>query len=334
MPVTPEIVPEVYVVRADSGRWADAFRRGGYVAISYGPVKNVPLYKALEVGKEFVREVYEELYPDASPMSVAQNTGQIWRFLNDLKPGMIVMVPTEDTAKIMVGQVTEDYYYEADPPDGDCPWRHRKRVAWRSEPLYRNSFSVPLQQTLASSLAIFNVRQVEEILAALDLPVPEAKKPLLLTEASLAHLIIERILELTPDEFEILVTELLSAIGFESEHVGKSGDNGIDVQGKLDVYGFANVDLMVQVKRYRPGATIDHKIIKSFRGSVPDRCQAAFVTTANFTAKAREEALRPGYKRIGLINGAQLVDLLTEHYDDLSPELKEKLHLRMTLIPE
>lgn len=129
------------------------------------------------------------------------------------------------------------------------------------------------------------------------------------------------------------MTELLNAIGFEAEKVGKVGDDGIDVKGKLRVYEFASVDLEVQVKRYAKQA-INKQTIKNFRSSIPINSQAAFVTTSDFSATAREEAEKPGFKRIGLINGRQLVDLLIEHYDALPEEVREQLALQRTLIPK
>ena len=149
----------------------------------------------------------------------------------------------------------------------------------------------------------------------------------------LNFLILEQMLSLSADEFEILVTELLTAIGFEAEHVGKTGDGGIDVQGTLRVYDFANVDLRVQVKRYQPKSKVDKKTIKDFRGSLPEKVQAAFVTTSDFNSQARDEAEKEGYKKIGLINGQQLVEILVTHYEDLPSEIKEKLNLHRTLIP-
>ena len=105
------------------------------------------------------------------------------------------------------------------------------------------------------------------------------------------------------------------------------------MEGTLDVYGLASVDLRVQVKRYKLGNTVDQNAIKGFRASVPDKAQAAFVTTSGYTRKAREEAEREGFKRIGLVDGEQLVDILAEEYDRLPQEVREKLGLRRAMVP-
>jgi restriction system protein len=43
-------------------------------------------------------------------------------------------------------------------------------------------------------------------------------------------------------------------------------------------------------------------------------------------------ALEPGFPRIGLINGRQLVDLLIEHWDDIPSEFSERLGLKRGLV--
>ena len=108
----------------------------------------------------------------------------------------------------------------------------------------------------------------------------------------------------------------------------------MDVQGRLTVHNFAAVDLHVQVKRYKLGNTVDHRTVKEFRASVPDKAQAAFVTTSRYTKKARGEAEREGFRRIGLIDGEQLVDILAEEYDRLPAEVREKLGLRRVLVAD
>ena len=53
---------------------------------------------------------------------------------------------------------------------------------------------------------------------------------------------------------------------------------------------------------------------------------------ADFQAKAAETALEPGFPRIGLVNGRQLVDLLVEHWADIPPDFQERLGLKPGLV--
>lgn len=322
----PTPAPSAYMVRANFARFAPAFHSGGYVGIGWLDEDLTDI-----ASRDELRLLYERRYPGAAPMNTAQSVGQIWRFLHDLSVGTYVLTPLSDDSKLLVGQITGGYYFVPTPLDS--PYPHRKSVTWFERPITRGELSVPAQNTLRSSLTVFQVSQADEILGLYNISRPEPVQRVAMTESDIKRAILDQILELRADEFEILVQELLAAIGFEdAEHTGRSGDEGIDVKGKLSVYEFASIDIMVQVKRYHTGR-INHGMIRAFRSSVPERTQAAFVTTSDYTEKARAEAQREGFKKIGLINGSQLVDILVEHYDDLSDDMRARLNLRKTLLP-
>ena len=321
-------MPNVYCVRGAGGKYADAFKKGGYVAIRW--LNDWDLGEISRDNIELLYNWYREAYPGDVDMRRAINVGQMVRFLFDVHERDIVLTPSEQREKIYAGTVIGPYYHEV---TDDCPYAHRRRIEWRPEPLLRSAFSVPLQNTLGALATVYNVRHASEVLEALGYPVeePQGSK----VEKDMATLALERILRLSPQEFEQLVTELLSSLGFEeAEQVGKVGDGGVDVTGTLRVSTLASVNLTIQVKRYKRTSTINAKTIRDFRGAAPAASEAAFVTTARFNKKAREEAIKPGFKKIGLVDGNQLVDLLAAHYENLSEELQDKLHLRLALVIE
>lgn len=321
--------PNVYVVRADYGRYAQSFKTGGYVGIGF--LSDVDLSDVLSNGKDYLYSLYDAADPEAGSGRRIVNVGQVWRFLDELQPGNIVMTPSANRDELMVGEITGDYYFS--PITTDSRFAHRRPVRWFPDVLYRSSFSIPVQNTLGSTLTVFRVAQVSEVLSKLGRKISAPVQQVVEKDIDFSRRVIERILELSAGDFELLMTDLLRIIGFEASNVGQVGDRGIDVEGILQMYGFATVDLKVQVKRYASN-TIDHKEITKFRGQVPEKSQAAFVTLSDFTKKAREEATRAGFKPIGLINGQQVVDLLIEHYESLLPQLQELLRLRRVLIPE
>ena len=136
-----------------------------------------------------------------------------------------------------------------------------------------------------------------------------------------------------PKEFEVLITHLLTALGFDgSEHTGKTGDGGVDATGELNVSNLAKVKIFVQAKRYQLGAKISANVVRQLRQAIPIGGQGAFITTADFQKGASDVALESGFPRIGLINGRQLVDLLVEHWDAIPDEFRERLRLRHGLV--
>lgn len=317
-----------YCVRADGGRYAQAFKEGGYAAIGWhetGDLSGIP-----SGDEAALAAAYDAAFQGEGIRHRGRNLGQIRKFLWEIEPGDVVVTPMKESRYLLVGIAGERYYFESTP---DCPYPHRREVRWLEEPVTRSSLPVPVQNSLLAWLTVFEVRPPDSLLraAGLEAPTPE---PVERTEADVSNLVLGRLLELDADEFEVLVTELLTAIGFEAEKTGMTGDGGVDVEGVLDVYGFARVELSVQVKRYKLGSTVDHNAIKDFRGSVPEDQEAAFVTTGGYTAGARSEAEKEGFKRIGLIDGAQLVDILTGEYEQLPAETKDKLGLRRALVAE
>ena len=131
-----------------------------------------------------------------------------------------------------------------------------------------------------------------------------------------------------------MITHILNALGFEgSEHKGKVGDGGVDATGELNVANMAKIKLFVQAKRYKLSARISPNVVKALRANIPTGGQGAFITTADYQRSAKEIAVEQGFPRIGLINGEQLVDILAEHWNDIPIEFRDKLDLKIGLIP-
>ena len=80
------------------------------------------------------------------------------------------------------------------------------------------------------------------------------------------------------------------------------------------------------------GAKVSANVVKQLRQAIPFDRQGAFITTAGFQNATADVALEPGFPRIGLINGRQLVDLLVEHWNDIPREFQERLGLKPGLV--
>jgi HJR/Mrr/RecB family endonuclease len=321
-------MPEVYCVRAEFGKLTKHFLKGGYVAVGW--IDSVDLSTVLT--KTHLYPIYKSAHPnDTSNIVIGQQVGQIARFLFDIQAGDYVVTPDSDTELLHVGVVeSSPSYIFSDMSDG-CPYRHRRNVKWLDGAFNRSAFSVPFQNTMRSSLTVFNVSQKENFFETIG------RKDLVhhLQRGSYDpnRAVLDQLLELNDKEFEILITYLLAAMGFEgAEHTGKSGDGGVDATGELNVANLAKIKLFVQAKRYRPGNKILARDVKALRQSIPAGGQGAFITTADFQLKAYDSALEQGFPRIGLVNGRQLVDLLVEHWIDIPEDFKSKLGLKPGLV--
>jgi len=318
----------LYCVRAEFGTYTKQFIDGGYVAIGWLSKKNLSKIKT----REELYPLYKAAYPeDTSNVVIGQQVGQIARFLLEMQGGDYVITPAQDTEFIYYGIVENDSYYFADVSDG-CPYLHRKKVKWHKEPIQRSQFSIPFQNTIRSSLTVYLISHKKSFFTVIGKPelVPEGEQKI---EFDYYTSILNRILELDDREFEILITHILTALGFEGpEHKGRVGDGGVDATGELNVANMAKIKLFVQAKRYKLGSRISANVVKALRANIPAGGQGAFITTADFQKQAKEIAVEQGFSRIGLINGEQLVDILAEHWNDIPEEFRTKLNLKVGLV--
>lgn len=319
---------DVWCVRANFGMYANHFVNGGYVGIGYGLESSL----ADVTTREQLNSIYRTTHPnETSNIVIGQQVGQVARFLLEMKEGDYVITPAADTEWLHYGKITnQGYWFEPDFKDG-CRYIHRRGVEWSKDKLSRSAFSVPFQNTIRSSLTVFSISQKDEFLTLVHAEGHIPQKSL--SSYDPYESVLTQLLELNDKEFEILVSHLLAAIGFEESQVtGKTGDGGVDATGILNVANLAKVKVFVQAKRYKRGSKINANIVRQLRTAIPVGGQGAFITTADFQSAAAEVAIEAGFPRIGLINGKQLVDLLVEHWLDLPSEFRDRLGLRIGLI--
>ena len=127
------------------------------------------------------------------------------------------------------------------------------------------------------------------------------------------------LMEMNPYGFEKLAQRLLRECGFSQVSVTKkSGDGGIDGNGKLKVNGILTFNVAFQCKRYK--GVVGAADIRDFRGSLTtDIEKGLFITTGTFSKAARDEAVSPGKQQIDLIDGEELVQKLAEYNIGLYP---------------
>jgi restriction system protein len=119
--------------------------------------------------------------------------------------------------------------------------------------------------------------------------------------------------------FERLTQRVLRECGFTNVTVTKkSGDGGIDGQGKWKMGGLLSFNVAFQCKRWKD--TVGAREIRDFRGSLTtDIEKALLITTGRFTQEGKEEAARAGKQQIDLIDGEVFIDLITEYNIGVRP---------------
>jgi len=131
--------------------------------------------------------------------------------------------------------------------------------------------------------------------------------------------VLQILMSLPPAGFERFCQRLLRESGFQEVTVtGRSGDEGIDGIGVLQVNPLVSFKVLFQCKRYKKAVTPAH--VRDFRGAMEGRAdKGIIITTGTFTADARREAIRDGAKGIELVDGQKLVGMLEELELGLTP---------------
>lgn len=114
--------------------------------------------------------------------------------------------------------------------------------------------------------------------------------------------------EFTPIEFEHLVASLYESQGYDTQVSQATNDRGTDVtaRGKTET-------LAIQLKQYSQGNKIGRPTIQRLAGAL-DQVNASkgIVVTSSSFAKTAQSASQSYEASVGLINGQELLEMLTK----------------------
>jgi restriction system protein len=151
-----------------------------------------------------------------------------------------------------------------------------------------------------------------------DVATPEERAAAAYRElrATLAGELLERVAEQSPEFFEELVLDVLSAMGYggsredAAERLGRTGDEGVDGVIREDTLG---LDLIyVQAKKW--ANSVGRPEIQRFVGALHGQraSKGVFITTSSFSREAVSYAdgVSP---RVILVDGPELAQLMIDH---------------------
>ncbi|ANK90548.1 MULTISPECIES: restriction endonuclease [unclassified Rhizobium] len=137
-------------------------------------------------------------------------------------------------------------------------------------------------------------------------------------QSALRDELLQRVLANSPAFFELLIVDLLVAMGYGGSHkdaatqLGRSGDGGVDGIVNEDRLGLDRI--YVQAKRYAPANPVGRPDVNGFVGSLVGlgATKGVFVTTSTFSQPVRDYVKHLA-QRVILIDGQELADLMIEH---------------------
>lgn len=175
--------------------------------------------------------------------------------------------------------------------------RYEEMRSWR-----RRANGVGTQPQIPIDLTDIPALSPEEALQASYAQIRDA------TEADL----LQRAKTMPPENFEILVLDLLTKLGYSGPsgsavHLGRTGDGGIDGVIRQDKLGLERI--YVQAKRWQ--GSVGSPTVREFAGTLAAHRarKGVIITTSSFTADARADADRMS-DRIVLVDGLELASLM------------------------
>ncbi len=144
------------------------------------------------------------------------------------------------------------------------------------------------------------------------------EKAFAMTQAALRADLLDPILQNSPKFFERMIIDLLVAMGYggshsgAAEHLGRSGDGGVDGLINEDKLGLDRV--YIQAKRYARGNQVGRPDVQAFVGTLVGHGagKGVFVTTSTFSPPAIDY-VRHLQQRVVLIDGERLTALMIDH---------------------
>lgn len=274
-------------------------------------------------------------YPEAKAGAIPIWAGILTRFVYEIQIGDLVVSPDKGTRTINIGRVSGDHYFERSASIHP----NRRKVEWLKINIPRSDLPVSALNEIGSAITLFEVRRHVDVIERLLHGVPvdqdsdDGDGDQLVDEPNARRVetysrdFIEGILRaMEPEQFENLVAAVLRAMGYHAEVTQLSGDGGVDVLASRDPLRLQPPTIKVQVKRTT--SSIGGPIVQALLGTLaPGGSELAlFVTLGNYSSDAIHIARTR--QDVRLLAGAQFIDLVFEHYDQLDAEWQRLLPLR------
>ena len=113
-----------------------------------------------EFNKKYI-PIFLKNRPEKTKIGAGLACGALWTVSKGIKRGDIVLSP-DGTGNYLAGEVLGDYFYE---PAGVLP--HRRKVAWRTQPIPRSAMSEALQNSTGSIGTVSDVTKYGQEIEAL-----------------------------------------------------------------------------------------------------------------------------------------------------------------------
>ncbi|MDO4919080.1 restriction endonuclease [Kocuria sp.] len=296
--------------------------------------------------------------PNAKAGAIAVWAGIQRRFAFEMAVGDLVIFPNKADRTLNFGEVVGEYRYHSDQKTH----RHRRAVRWLKTGVSRGIFPKPALYEIGSALTLFRVKRHEGIfrdflqapsedafvrslqaredaqplstspIGALPMvaesdeeandALPTAEQIQVNTNDFITRTLLE---DLTHEEFEHFVADLLRAMGYQARVTSYSADGGVDVLAHRDILGLEPPLIKVQCKH--TSSTKGRPDIQGLLGTLGVKDEhGLFVTLGSYTSEAA--ALERERHNLRLLGYKEITDLTLTYYESLPSRWRDKLPLK------
>jgi pSer/pThr/pTyr-binding forkhead associated (FHA) protein len=190
--------------------------------------------------------------------------------------------------------------------NSDCKIILNDPVVSRRHALFRNIDGHWLLQDLGSTNGTWvNDKRIEKRteLNAGDRITIGRTKFVFCSEGRRSQSVLDKMFALQPYEFEKLIGQLFTKLGFDATVTNQTGDGGVDVEVIHKAVIFRG-RYLIQCKSYNSSHKVTRPEIQAFHGrlAMEPRARGIFITTSSYTRGAQEAAELTG---INLIDGKE-----------------------------
>lgn len=327
--------PQVWVVRAGvNNEIASDVKRASVVAIGWDAMGDLT---RLNTRDDF-KNRYRSKYPGGNEAKVGIGAGQVYKFVQQIQKGDLVLTPIAVSREILIGEILGDYLFDAQVISNHYP--NIRKVKWLKK-VSRDDISVPFRNTLGGLSSVFRADGfLPDVKALLGEKLPEelpgVEEPPSFSpeeiQAKADEMISDLLYKIDAYEFQKLVACVLRVMGFRTKVSPPGPDGGVDIRAFPDAFGFQSPRIRVQVKHRKGQAT--QQEVQQFAGATGasgENYNGLFVSTGGFTPHAIREAEK--HPNITLIDRDSFVNFLLEHYDKLEPQYQAMVPLQRVYIP-
>lgn len=276
---------------------------------------------ALQWG-EFRQILTERYYAGENSLRRAGRAGgEMWRFIRDMRPGDLVVVPHGPS--FYVAEISGGAYHRPDKQPEDTAYR--RPVTWLN-----NKEPIPRTYARSALISRMKIRGTSAFAGDLAESIREAVEGFQsgqepdFAEELRAQLVVTALKELRQGRiesfgFEHLIKDLLIKLGASDAWVvGRSVDKGADVLATFRFLDAFQMVVAVQAKHWRPDPPLTGSEVQQLIGGMEaeDADLGLVITTGTFSDDATETAEAFGNesgKRIELVDGEQFAKMLIEH---------------------